>query len=37
VTIAKRPSVGAGRSINTANQNYCKAEYFSWRGLTRFP
>jgi hypothetical protein len=36
VTIAKRPSVGARRTIDNANQNYGKAEYFSSRGLTRF-
>ena len=34
VTIAKRPSVGARRGIDTVNQNYGKAEYFSVEGLT---
>jgi hypothetical protein len=28
VTIAKRPSSGRGRRIDTVNQNYGKAEYF---------
>jgi hypothetical protein len=36
VTIAKRPSVGAGWGGYAPDFYFCKAEYFSFRGLTRF-
>jgi hypothetical protein len=36
VTIAKRPSVGTGRGGYAPDFDFCKAEYFSFKGLTRF-
>src|SRR5947209_6544340 len=36
VTIAKRPSVGTGRASYAPDFYFCKAEYFSTCGLTRF-
>ena len=36
MTIAKRPSVGAGRAGYALDLRFCKAEYFSRKDLTRF-